>query len=53
MINLTWPNPPPAANPAITLVVDSLPHWRGVAEAGRWATMHTLSTFDIAPHNCT
>ena len=29
-------NPPPAANPAVALVVDSWRLWRGVAEAERW-----------------
>jgi hypothetical protein len=31
------PNPPPAANPAVTLAANSWPLWRGVAEAGRYA----------------
>ena len=31
------PNPPPAANPGVALVVNSWLRWRGVAEAGRSA----------------
>ena len=30
-------DPPPPANPAVALGVNSWPQWRGVAEAGRHA----------------
>ena len=33
------PNPPPAANPAVTLVANSWPRWRGVAEASHWGVV--------------
>ena len=42
----TWPNKPDAANPAVASRFHAGPHWRGVADPGRWAKQqgHIAST---------
>jgi len=38
------PNPPPAANPAVAVVVYSWLQWRGVAEEERWVKSHAYAS---------
>ena len=33
---ITWPNQPNAAYPAMASRLQAGPHWRGVADPGRW-----------------